>query len=223
MIITVEDERRALLARPGTMRRLATSPWFQFPAGLASIVALIAFWNDVFPVGQFIVLIAIIALLLVALILRSRTPTAVDPDALAADRALFGEFLDLLPTRRGAIAFLRNHPFEYSYDRDKLFPLLRYLDEWDDVEHTFHDPEIEAAQRRFRGRLAEFDDLETQHVFSRKDVPNQARVYPDVDMDWEDDDTRFALDAVRALGTKAAETYDAHQELAGTARRRLKL
>jgi len=210
---------------------------FQILAGVASIAGLgvsivraqlwARWWNNVYPGGQLVFLLAT-AILFATLWIRAirqhnfRTVVpAVDPATRLADRRLYDEFIKLLPSRSGSVSFVYNHPFDLSFDDDALRGLDIYESTWRDAEHVFHDPELECAPQAFDRAVTAFNELMV-HVFKRDDTA-QYRVYPKEDLDWETETNHYAHQAVRALNAASVTLFEAHQHLVLTARRRLAL
>lgn len=72
---------------------------------------------------------------------RTKAPHASDEN----DAALFRELHDLLPSH-GAIAFIKQHDFGGSFRLEDLDPINRFCYEWDNPQHQFNAPELEAQR-----------------------------------------------------------------------------
>lgn len=219
------DDSFSVLLMSGDTRGSALGRWGAWASIVGLLIVAIPLGLALgYPAGLLVGLgVAMIASFAWAISLRLRLHAAGPPVShLEPDRKLFNEFVALLPTGDGVISFLRNHPWSSSFRFHQLFPLERYIDGWDDAMHVFHDSQLRSGERDLHQRALALHGLVVRHVFQRRDSALY-RVYPEIDLDMEDDDTSWAFDAVRELSSSAHEFVQAHDAFVLLGRQRLGL
>lgn len=147
---------------------------------------------------------------------------APDADALEADRTLYRRLLDLLPSDGGTMWFVKEHPFDISYEDGKLNDLRVFLHEWDIAHRHFHDAEVEAARSELHAANREFVMHLATHSFQRDDN-DRYRIYPDVNLDWETESNAFAIQAAQEANRLSWALWEKHQAFVEIGKRRLRL
>jgi len=130
-----------------------------------------------------------------------RRSKPLDP-ALENDAALFRDLHDLLPSQ-GAIAFIKQHDFGGSFRLEDLDPISNFCYEWDNPQHQFNDPELE-AQRSNLLRAANYFSGSIATNTVPRDSGIQSAIPKHVDSDgpfpeWVKQDIREIHQAADAL------------------------
>lgn len=125
------------------------------------------------------------------------------------DAQLFGEFLDVLPSKT-FIEFLKQHDFLLDFRRESVEPLNRFINEWDNAEHEFQDPELEGLRKLL---MIAGNDL--RHKISKYTSPNYSgrqAVRVDKLKHIEEHEERFRNEA-GIINTASGEFVRIHQKL----------
>ena len=121
------------------------------------------------------------------------------------DGALFERLLQTLPSS-GSIRFIRDFNMAgFSFHADELLDLSRFLNEWDDAEHEFIDPEVDAARRLLYSRIQSYLSLVSVETF-----PLDAGTIS-VPQEWEHEQPDRFERVVAALHNEAEAIVEAHK------------
>ena len=129
------------------------------------------------------------------------------------DSQLFASIRDVLSSGSGAIPYMRDHPFSLTFEDQRLADARRYLYASQLADNEFIDAEMEEARLSFAEALANFFGHLSTHAFPRDGQPGYYRIYPDVDVDWVNEDNQYAIDAMNEADRLSAVVWNAHQEL----------
>lgn len=143
--------------------------------------------------------------------------TARDAEAIDADRALLPRFLDLLPPDGAAVRHMRDHQFDMIFAGDDVIPLREYAESWTRPGQRFQSARLRPLDEEFRSALDELNDHTGTHTFILRGNPSERRVYPEFDLDWEDDRNRFVFDAIREGNAIIGRAYRAYETLVNEA------
>ncbi len=133
--------------------------------------------------------------------------------AQAADRDLFRQFLNTLPSE-GNIRHIRDHSMgETIRDRECSDQLDDFRLTWDDPEHEFLDSELEVKRRHLQECIRNFLDRFCTSVFPL-DTGNYYKVGPE----WPEEQRCAAIEELDKLADRVVA---AHGDLVRSARVRL--
>jgi hypothetical protein len=132
----------------------------------------------------------------------------------AADRVMFQKFAAALPSS-GSVSFVRGHNYAgFSFDRSKHEELEAFASDWDDAEHEFLDPELEALRVGLLTLVRQFLNFVGYNTWPLKTNAHWSHVPPE----WEHEQpTRFneVTDTIHSL---AKDIESSHAELVRRAR-----
>jgi hypothetical protein len=144
----------------------------------------------------------------------------VDEGLLAADRALFAEFRQLLPSGRDPVTLLRDYDFGAAFRWDSLDPLSEFVRAWDDAEHQFHDSGVETERQHLLDLASAFVNRLAMDA-----GPDEGGWYSIVPVEHRDTfrlgDRENDVRRVDEVNQMATEVYNQHQHFVEVARRRL--
>lgn len=130
------------------------------------------------------------------------------------DRNLFMKFLEALPSGGPVVRFLKDQDLGASFDPRLSIALGDFADDWDDAEHQFVDPQLDA----YRCELVRSSD-ELSSRIAEYTVPNRAGL---ISLGITDFDDRPELWTRRDhLNQLRARAYQAHQALTSAGLRRV--
>ena len=138
-----------------------------------------------------------------------------------ADEILYWRFLELLPTAKGVLVFLKELGISLRFREENLRPLDEFLDTWDDAEHEFLDAEIEQKRKSLLATCKVFCSWISQNTADAEGCnPGLHEIIPYCCDEWKPgyQECIRKMEEVQKLSEKLRE---AHQELVRTARRRL--
>lgn len=140
-------------------------------------------------------------------------------DKKAFDKDLFRQFLAVLPSS-GSIEFIRGNNFAgFSFDRRQLGQLEDFAYGWDNVEHEFLDPELEAKRKELLAETGHFLREIAINTFPMpKDVHRSS-----VPEEWERDQPKRFEEVVNKIHGLAATVVSIHADLVRLGRERLKV
>lgn len=140
-------------------------------------------------------------------------------DKKAFDKDLFRQFLAALPSA-GSIEFIRGNNFaDFSFDRRQLGQLEEFAYRWDNVEHEFLDPEMEAKRKELLAETGSFLHEIAVNTFPMPKDVNRSSV-PE---DWETEHPERFEKAVEAIHGLATKVVSIHTDLVRLGRERLKV
>lgn len=140
-------------------------------------------------------------------------------DKKAFDKDLFRQFLAVLPSA-GSIEFIRGNNFAgFSFDRRQLGQLEEFAYGWDNVEHEFLDPELEAKRKELLAETGRFLHAIAVNTFPMPKDVNRSSV-PE---DWETEHPERFEKAVAAIHGLATKVVLIHTDLVRLGRERLKV
>lgn len=121
-----------------------------------------------------------------------------------ADRTLFKNFLEVLPSNGTIIGFLRNYFTGDSYSFDFILRLQNFVENWNTAERTFHTAELERLKVKL---IKAMDELLIYGSTRMSPVNNQVvRIHYDVENPQYDE-------TARRISELAVEIVSTHQGL----------
>ncbi|MFN7429497.1 MAG: hypothetical protein ACK54T_07020 [bacterium] len=140
-------------------------------------------------------------------------------DRKAFDKDLFRQFLAVLPSS-GSIEFIRVNNFAgFSFDRRQLERLEDFVHTWNNAEHEFLDPDLEATRKELMTETGRFLHEIAINTFP---MPKDAH-RSSVPEEWETDQPKRFEKVVDTIHTLAAKVVATHTELVRLGRERLKV
>ena len=134
---------------------------------------------------------------------------------LEADRKLFAEFLQALPSQT-AIDFLKYLGGTMrAFPRDALHPFDRFFHEWRDAQHTFHDAALD------KKRMAFFEAVKELLLFISNETFDVGDGLQGVPNEWRATDHKRYYRVIADLDRLGAKTLEAHQDFVRTAKLQL--
>ncbi|WP_153570572.1 hypothetical protein [Pseudomonas paraeruginosa] len=135
------------------------------------------------------------------------------------DKKLFEDFLRIFPSNSSSADFLRNQNLEHSFNISRLSELELFVDNWDNAEKTFLDPELEDSRSKLLQNCRKFEHDLSLGAYDLNGGPMYTCVPDNVrnEWDWPEHVTKKIQD-LNALATKC---YELHQELVLLGRRKL--
>jgi hypothetical protein len=140
----------------------------------------------------------------------------------SADRQLFGQFRDLLPSSTGVVDFLRDYDFGAAFRWETLEPLDEFGRTWNDAEYRFHDEEVD-AERASLHRLASAFLIRLAYESFPEAGGWQAVVPVERRDDFRLDDSKDDVRRVEEINAMSTAVFEQHQRFVAVARRRLAL
>jgi len=155
-----------------------------------------------------------LVLLIVLLALQNRKlHRELESTGRKADAELFGKLRELLPSNAGAISFIDQFNMAgFPFDSDRLIPLYHFRYDWNNVEHEFLDPELEAKRAKLLSLVKEYL---TEIGFSTFPTDSGRQTVPP---EWEEEQPERFDRVVASLHDKAGKIVEAHQDLFRAAR-----
>jgi hypothetical protein len=144
----------------------------------------------------------------------SASSPAPQPTSRQADRSLFAQFKEALPSQ-GSIAFLSQHNMAFSFRRESLDELYDFDYLWTDAEHEFFEPELEKSRKQLRRVLGDFLANVTTNTWAIDDI------LQGIPQDWKEKNPKRYLDVVASLNDSAQRVVEAHQAVVRAGRRLL--
>ena len=105
-----------------------------------------------------------------------------------------------------------------SFEWSSLSDVNNFYRKWNDAEHEFHDPKIEAKRKELYVKISTFLNFVSLNTF-----PNQQYDRQSVPKEWQRDQSERYTNTVRQLNALADEVVQKHQELVRMGRIRLRL
>lgn len=135
-----------------------------------------------------------------------------------ADSTLFSEFLQLLPSAKGVIAFLdQNNMAGFSFRSENFEPLREFCSSWDNAEHEFHNVELESLRKSLLSHMNEYWSLLATETWPVNSNPNFSTVPPE----WEYEQPERFNKVVSKFHELAKSIVEIHQELIRTGKKHL--
>ena len=135
-----------------------------------------------------------------------------------ADRELLKKFMETLPSTEGSIPFIKEHNMAgYSFEIARLEDLQKFVGEWDNAEHEFHDEELEKLRKKLLSLSRDYLDELSRNTWLTS--PGFAAV----PAEWEIEQPERFREVVSKLHQLAEDILNAHQSLIRLGRKKLGL
>ena len=135
-----------------------------------------------------------------------------------ADRELLKKFMETLPSTKGSIPFIKEHNMAgWSFEWAKLSNLVKFVEEWDNAEHEFHDEELEELRKKLLSLSRDY--LNELSVNTWLTSPGRVAV----PAEWEIEQPERFREVVSKLHQFAEDIWNLHQTLIRIGRRKLGL
>jgi len=143
-----------------------------------------------------------------------------EQEQISADKAMFQKFLEILPSS-GSMAFIDVNNFAgFSFDWRELDPLRRFDHEWNDAEHEFLNPRMEAKGKKLLILVNRYLQNLATNTWLLKDQPGGK--FASVPQEWEDEQPERFLKVVNSLHEQAGKIVSVHRKLVRLGRQHLK-
>jgi len=143
-----------------------------------------------------------------------------EQEQILADKAMFQKFLETLPSS-GSIAFINENNFAgFSFDWRRLDQLRKFDHEWNDAEHEFLNPEMEAKRKELITLVNGYLNFLATNTWLLKDQPGSN--FASVPEEWEDEQPERFHRVVDSLHGQAGTIVAIHRELVRLGRQHLK-
>jgi hypothetical protein len=140
--------------------------------------------------------------------LRSTETASTEAQPRSIDAALFERFKSALPSK-GSISFIDEQNMAgFSWRLSYLDQLNHFYHEWDDVEHEFIDPDMEAMRSKLHGLIGDYLGQIAVNTFPTNHPDNQT-----VPPEWEETKPEHFFSVVNRLHETAGEIVKLHSEL----------
>lgn len=156
-------------------------------------------------------------------VLQKQLDGRIPESAIRRDATLFVQFLEYLPSDRGAIPYLKDHDFAARFFYRYIDPLRDFALGWNNAEHEFLTPQVEEKRKILLERIDHFYGLVAAHTFTVEHEKGLEREEKrgEVPRELEEKDTAKYNSIVNALNDAADQLAEAHQDLVREGRHRL--
>ena len=156
-------------------------------------------------------------------LLNKQVEGAISEAALKRDTELLHQLVELLPSEKGAIEYLRIHDFAARFFYRHIDPLYTLMHNWDNAEHEFITPQVEERRRELLREVDHFLGLIGAHTFPvehERHLPRE-EARGELPREWEKEAPEKYYTVHRDLNDTADRIVNAHQNLIREARQRL--
>jgi hypothetical protein len=150
---------------------------------------------------------------------RSGTPPPPPPEVIDADRDLYRQFIELLPSDGTAMYLLQHHDFGGSFERHDLDDLRTFAIQWTAPEFEFLDEEIDKRRLDLIQKAGHLFELIAVNTWPHDVDPKRQTIA----LEWETTDPERFHSTIGALNQAADHVVSSHAEPVRTARKRLKI
>ena len=143
-------------------------------------------------------------------IIQANTPSNFKQEITGSDRSLFQKFIETFPSNGMSIELLKNHNFGASFHENSLKEIEKFIQEWDNAEHTFLNEAIEQHRIILHESCSNFI-IELNKQIGYIGTSDRLDITPDA-YRGAFNTPQYILDNIKEVNLVGTACFKAHQE-----------